>query len=51
MCDNFEDEKISDLNNISVKIGKLSLDHESEFFPTRSDQKVMRDVTITIAQI
>ena len=43
VCDNFEDEKISELNNISVKIGKLSLDHDSEFFPSRSDQKVMRD--------
>ena len=43
VCDNFEDEKISELNNISVKIGKLSLDHNSEFFPSRSDQKVMRD--------
>lgn len=43
VCNNFEDEKISELNNISVKIGKISLNHESEFFPSRSDQKVMRD--------
>ena len=43
VCDSFEDEKISELNNISVKIGKLSLDLNSEFFPSRSDQKVMRD--------
>ena len=39
VCDSFEDEKISELNNISVKIGKLSLNHDSEFFPSRSDQK------------
>ena len=43
VCGNFEDEKISELNNISVKIGKLSLDRDSDFFPSRSDQKVMRD--------
>ena len=43
ICRNFEDEKISELNNISVRIGKLSLDRDSDFFPSRSDQKVMRD--------
>ena len=36
-------KKISEINNISVKIGKLSLDRDSDFFPSRSDQKVMRD--------
>ena len=43
VSDVFIDEKISELNNISVKIGKLILDKESDYFPSRSDQKVMRD--------
>ena len=39
----FEIKKISKLNGISVEIGKLNLEKESDYFPTRSDQKVMRD--------
>ena len=40
---NFEIKKISKLNDISVEIGKLNLAKESEYFPIRSDQKIMRD--------
>jgi 3-oxoacyl-(acyl-carrier-protein) synthase len=40
---NFEIKRISKLKDISVEIGKLNLEKERDYFPTRSDQKVMRD--------
>ena len=40
---NFEIKKISKLYDISVEIGKLNLAKETDYFPIRSDQKVMRD--------
>lgn len=43
--ESFEEELMSTVENTKFTLGKLALDKNSEFFPQRSDQKIMRDDT------